>query len=360
MTRKVNKIVTTSKYDRALRKLEKKHRYKSLKKLKDIVDKLSRFEISSQYKNHPLKNANGVNDIHIENDLILLYRYDGDILFIELKLFDVVNHNELNKAVSNIKGNKDMKIRVYSNVYQDEYDLDRPEQEFDSAETSINSTKLPAIYRMISIPEGTIGVDFGGGKFDNAVAYVRDIGATLCVYDPYNRSAEHNREVVKMLKENGRADWAVNSNVLNVIKEPEARKAVLENISKITKSGAPIYITVYEGRGDRKEGQTKSGYQLNRKTQDYLEDIQEVFPDAKRQGKLITAHNVRSIDSSINASTDGFVYTYCDNCGKKNRVEVHFKDYKSPFDDTEFDCKYCGAHNLLIDPHEYDDMGYVI
>lgn len=254
------------------------------------------------------------------------------------------------------------KITAEEDISNDEdyFDLDLPEQEFDSANTSINSNKLPAVYRMIQIPEGTVGVDFGGGKFDNSIEYVKDIGATLVVYDPYNRSAQHNREVIKMLKENGGADWAVNSNVLNVIKEPDARKAVLENISKITKSGAPIYITVYEGRGDGKEGQTKSGYQLNKKTEDYLEDIQEVFPDAKRRGKLITAHNVRSIDSSINSSTDGFVYTYCDICGKKNRVEVHFKDYKSPFDDTEFDCKYCGAHNLLIDPHEYDDEGYVI
>lgn len=239
-------------------------------------------------------------------------------------------------------------------------ELDHPDQEFDSAETSINSNKLPAVYRMISIPEGSIGLDFGGGRWDNAVEHIRDLGATLCVYDPYNRSAKHNKEVIKTLRANGGADWAINSNVLNVIKEPEARKAVLENISKITKSGAPIYITVYEGRGDGKEGQTKSGYQLNRKTQDYLEDIQEVFPDAKRKGKLITAHNIRSVNSSVNASDGGYVYTYCDECGKKNRVKVTFNNFNEPFNDTEYRCKYCGTRNMLTDPHEYDDEGYVI
>lgn len=143
---------------------------------------------------------------------------------------------------------------------EDEDDLDHPDQEFDSADTSINSTKLPAIYKMISIPEGSVGIDFGGGKWDNAIEYIRDLGATLCVYDPYNRSKAYNKETLKTLRANGGADWAVTSNVLNVIKEPSARKAVLENISKITKSGAPIYITVYEGRGDAKAGQTKSGY----------------------------------------------------------------------------------------------------
>lgn len=195
---------------------------------------------------------------------------------------------------------------VRSSIEDHEDDLDHPDQEYDSAATSINSTKLPAIYRMIKLQPGTVGVDFGGGKFDNAVEYLRDQNVTLCVYDPYNRSAAHNREVLRTLRANGGADFAINSNVLNVIKEPEARKGVLKNIKKITKSGAPIYITVYEGRGDAKEGVTKSGYQLNRKTADYLEEIQEVFPDAKRKGKLIVATNKGSVNSSssIKASSE--------------------------------------------------------
>lgn len=38
---------------------------------------------------------------------------------------------------------------------------------------------------------------------------------------------------------------------------------------------------------------------LDRKTADYIEEIQEVFPDAKRKGKLIVATNKRSADSSV-------------------------------------------------------------
>lgn len=170
-------------------------------------------------------------------------------------------------------------------------DLSHPEQEFDSAATSINSNKLPAIYRMVNFNKGDVVIDFGGGRFDNAVEYIKDKGATLVVYDPYNRSAEHNEQVLATLEENGGADAAVNSNVLNVIKEPEARKAVLQNIKQLTKPGAPIYITVYEGRGDGVEGPTKSGYQLNRKTEGYLDEVREVFPDAIRKGKLIVATN---------------------------------------------------------------------
>lgn len=423
----------------------------------------------------------------------------------------------------------------------DEFELKQAQQEFSSAATSINSNKLPAIYNMVEFRPGDVVVDFGGGKFDNAVNYLKDKNVTLLVYDPYNRSAEHNKEVLRLLKEHGGADAAVNSNVLNVIKEPEAREAVLRNIKKITKRGAPIYITVYEGRGDGAEGPTKSGYQLNRKTGDYMNEVGSVFSNVKRKGKLITAINestsmtesivtegifdsketkqkryadtvkdvfgedvnvvannvisyasdllqevadslgdesssknlgnsiirviknakatinktphslVRNIASigqkyereSINLKelqdflskvgklqnsgkdgykamqflfdkinnslstridaiiktitneygliresnesiqeveddqyftkddsttyraemkkrAEGYVYTYCDECGKKNRVKVTFNNFNEPFNDTEYKCKYCGANNLLTDPHSYDKNGNLV
>ena len=177
-------------------------------------------------------------------------------------------------------------------------DLEHPDQEYDSAATSINSNKLPTIYKLVNFEPGKVYLDFGGGKFDNGVYYVRDLGATLLVYDPYNRSDEHNKEVLRVIKENGGADAALNSNVLNVIKEPEARLGVLKNIKKLTKPGGDVYITVYEGTGKGNEGPTKAGYQLNRKTADYLEEVQSVFPDAKRKGKLIHATNSGSVSSS--------------------------------------------------------------
>lgn len=391
-------------------------------------------------------------------------------------LSDLSNlRNKLSNAYEQLKSGKDV-----SESLKDEFELKQAQQEFSSAATSINSNKLPAIYNMVEFRPGDVVVDFGGGKFDNAVNYLKDKNVTLLVYDPYNRSAEHNKEVLRLLKEHGGADAAVNSNVLNVIKEPEAREAVLRNIKKITKRGAPIYITVYEGRGDGAEGPTKSGYQLNRKTGDYMDEVGSVFSNVKRKGKLITAINesTKHIKSSRNEtfqndkrlsststnvpetqmiddleyfyevypeamepilirngatpdkdnwldgcnipqayneavayfeskydnddeyseldtgvgsrlgwsnyirsgiyeeldsddyvddrrelaskSTEGYVYTYCDECGKKNRVKVTFNNFNEPFNDTEYKCKYCGANNLLTDPHSYDKNGNLV
>lgn len=170
-------------------------------------------------------------------------------------------------------------------------DISQVDQAFTSENTSINKTKVPAVFKLIHLPEGSINLDFGGGRWDSAAEYLEPLGVVNLVYDPYNRSAEHNQQVIQTLREAGGADSATCSNVLNVIKEPEARLNVLKNISKMVKPGGDVYITVYEGTGKGDEGETKSGYQLNRKTADYLEEIQQVFPNASRKGKLIVATN---------------------------------------------------------------------
>lgn len=179
-----------------------------------------------------------------------------------------------------------------------EFDMPQVDQEYDSRDTSINSTKLPAIYKLVNFTPGDLVLDYGGGKFDNAVEEMAKNDVTVLVYDPYNRSQQHNREVIKQIRSNGGSDISLCSNVLNVIKEPEARLNVLQNIAKLTRPGGKVYITVYEGSGKGNEGATKSGYQLNRKTSGYLEEIQQVFPDATRKGKLIQATN-----SGITSST---------------------------------------------------------
>lgn len=179
--------------------------------------------------------------------------------------------------------------RYLDDELEEDFEISDTNQKYTSAATSINSSKLPAIFKMINLPSGTINLDFGGGRFDNVAEYYADKGVTNLVYDPYNRSSEHNSNVLNQIKKNGGADSVTCSNVLNVIAEPEARLTVIKNIYNLAKSGAPCYFTVYEGSGSGEGAETKSGYQLNKKTADYLEEIQEVFPNAKRKGKLIVA-----------------------------------------------------------------------
>lgn len=218
-------------------------------------------------------------DMDVENT-----EWCDEVVRIALSELEKINGRIEQRIIHNSR-----KISADATVEDDEDDIKTVDQEYDSANTSINSTKLPAIYNMVNFPKGAVVLDYGGGKFDNAVAYLDSIGCKGYVYDPYNRSAEHNREVIKTIRANGGADITLCSNVLNVIKEPEARKNVLENIKKLTKPSGKVYITVYEGKGDGAEGPTKSGYQLNRKTAGYVDEVKEVFPEASRKGKLICA-----------------------------------------------------------------------
>lgn len=218
-------------------------------------------------------------DMDVENT-----EWCDEVVRIALSELEKINGRIEQRIIHNSR-----KISADATVEDDEDDIKTVDQEYDSANTSINSTKLPAIYNMVNFPKGAVVLDYGGGKFDNAVAYLDSIGCKGYVYDPYNRSAEHNREVIKTIRANGGADITLCSNVLNVIKEPEARQNVLENIKKLTKPSGKVYITVYEGKGDGAEGPTKSGYQLNRKTAGYVDEVKEVFPEASRKGKLICA-----------------------------------------------------------------------
>ena len=97
----VDKVYESPKYLVGVKKLKNDHRIKELNTLKEVVDKLIHFEITSEYKNHPV--GNGVFDIHIAGDVILLYRYKDDMLILTLELHDITNHKQLNKDLSKIK-----------------------------------------------------------------------------------------------------------------------------------------------------------------------------------------------------------------------------------------------------------------
>ena len=157
-------------------------------------------------------------------------------------------------------------------------------QRYSSANTSINSKKLPAIYTLRSndLREKEI-IDIGGGKYDIAKEWGRANGADVNIYDPYNRSEEENAHA---LNRKG-YDVSIISNVLNVIYEPEIRR----NLVVLATEKSPItYITVYEGdkSGVGRVSQ-EDCWQENRKTKDYVAEIQSYVPDMKvtRRGKVI-------------------------------------------------------------------------
>ena len=138
-------------------------------------------------------------------------------------------------------------------------------QKYTSANTSINSKRLPAIYKMVAdrINETETVIDYGCGKYFDSY----ELGDNFFGYDPFNRAEEN------LL--NATYDVALCSNVLNVIMESEIRRSLLETLKRLAKK---IYITVYEGNGSGIGKESKGDcYQLNKKRGDYIPELVAVF-----------------------------------------------------------------------------------
>ncbi len=169
-----------------------------------------------------------------------------------------------------------------------------PKQLYDSADTSINVSKKPAGYNELKkrgeIKDGDVIVDIGGGRFDNLVEDAAEEGATVKVYDPFNRTPEHNAAVVDSVKD-GQADMAMSHNVLNVIQEDKNIIDIAVQAENAIKPNGKAHFSVYEGTGKGEGKVTTKGYQRNQKTEAYIPLIEQIFGkgNVTRKGKIITA-----------------------------------------------------------------------
>ena len=172
-------------------------------------------------------------------------------------------------------------------------DNDRPvEQAISSAKTSLR--QVPALFKDKNVQFGDVNIDIGGGKFDLATEFLAERGTQNLVFDPYNRGEATNRATLDFLRDGSRADTATNANVLNVIAEAPARANVILEMAKAIKPDGKAYFMVYEGDGSGVGRETSAGWQNNRKTADYVDEIKRYFDSVERRGKLIIASNPKA------------------------------------------------------------------
>ena len=162
-------------------------------------------------------------------------------------------------------------------------------QEITSAKTSIK--QVAGLFKDKNAKFGKTNIDVGGGRFSLVTDYLAERGTKNMVFDPYNRGVDENTATLRYLQNGGRSDTATCANVLNVIREPDARANVILEVAKCIRDSGTAYFTVYEGDGSGEGRQTSSGWQNNRKTADYVSEIGRYFDDVQRKGKLIIATN---------------------------------------------------------------------
>ena len=149
-------------------------------------------------------------------------------------------------------------------------------QTYTSAATSVNRSRLPAVYSRAPITKGDVVLDYGCGRYvDHIRKAVTSAGSVYLAYDKYNQSPETNStsmDVVKRLTAIGTPVTVVCSNVLNVIdNETEIAYIAARILGIVRRTGGKAYITVYEG--DRSGTGRQTGpdqYQRNSPLRDYL------------------------------------------------------------------------------------------
>jgi len=152
-------------------------------------------------------------------------------------------------------------------------------EQHDVARTSVR--QVPALHKKLEWADGSVNLDLGGGRFDTATEWLADRGVRNLVLDRYNRSPEHNRGVLDEVADSG-PDTVTVANVLNVIRDPEMRREVMETAAELVRPGGTVYFAVYEGdRSGKGRVTSKGSWQENRRLRTYLDEIKAVFPEAK-------------------------------------------------------------------------------
>ncbi len=157
-------------------------------------------------------------------------------------------------------------------------------QTITSAKTSLN--QLPAVLRLINkIARDPLAfwcyadtmLDYGGGKYDQLTEALAKMKVRNLIYDPFNRSKEHNA-LVRQLVTTRPASHGICSNVLNVIREPAVRQKILRDMARWVEPGGNVFITVHEGDQSSKGERTIKGWQAYRPAKNYMREIRKVFP----------------------------------------------------------------------------------
>lgn len=148
-------------------------------------------------------------------------------------------------------------------------------QTFTSSATSINRSKLPAVYGKATLSAPLV-LDYGCGKYTDHIGdHVNGLGRTYLPYDPFNQPKAvniHSMELVRRAIDHGEAVDVICSNVLNVIDSEAEISRICHDIEEITTArGGTGYVTVYEGDRSGIGRQTgKDQYQRNAPLRDYL------------------------------------------------------------------------------------------
>lgn len=158
-------------------------------------------------------------------------------------------------------------------------------QTFTSKNTSINSKKLPRVYNVFPLNDCKV-IDYGCGRYtDHIQNWAKEHNIQWFGYDKYNQTEANNEIALEQLND---ADYVICSNVLNVIKEDEILKEIIDDC---VRPGSAAIFTVYEGdKTGIGRATGKDQYQRNCKRKWYEDLMKEMGYDVLVKNNMIMAY----------------------------------------------------------------------
>lgn len=188
------------------------------------------------------------------------------------------------------KNGYNVPIKKQKTVIQKEQKVHRKEgknmrQKNSSAATSINSSKIPALFNekvWTAIEPGQTVLDYGCGRYTNHIKkHVEAMGHSYYGFDPYNMDENEN---IKAMACN--PNIVTCSNVLNVIDSDDSMRDVIRECVRMARKIA--IFTIYPGDGKGIGRQTKEDcYQRNQRLAYYVRVMETMGYNPEKVGNAI-------------------------------------------------------------------------
>jgi hypothetical protein len=145
----------------------------------------------------------------------------------------------------------------------------------------LDDTEGLAAMDTLPLKKGSRNLDLGGGHFDGPSKHIwKSYRVTNLVYDPYNRSKNHNSNIRAKVRKHP-VDSVTSCSVLNVILDKTKRKAHIQFAYKSLKSEGIAFFKIWRGNNSRIPN--TETFQSNKEAKYYLKEIQKVFGRANTE-----------------------------------------------------------------------------
>lgn len=202
------------------------------------------------------------------------YFYPNEILISDLKSDKIVQilqsaaWKTLDQKITSAETNNDKNIQP----------------DLKNIEAGENACGVDAFADLKFDPSVKRALDVGGGKYDFSRNYMKSKhNIDLLIWDPYNRSKEHNLEIQSLVT-NKKVDAATSMAVLNVIPEVEVRLAHICTLKDSLAVNGIAYFKIWPGENFLKGSYKPTvnsygypGYQANAYADRFLREVQLVF-----------------------------------------------------------------------------------